>query len=476
MKNHFESKKIGVWGFGRVGKSVVTHLFSTGCQLTVLDTRTLSPEEKQFLANKNISLVTLQELPQFLADNDFVVPSPGIDLRPHTAYKHKWLSELDLFARSWHKPYIAITGTVGKTTVTHLLGQLLQKSGKRVTVGGNIGIAMLDLLSQHDSVDLAVLEVSSFQLELTMHFAPDLALWTNFHENHLDRHNTLQEYFDAKAAIMRHQHRGQHALVPLELAGKLFPGEVVEKYRSHPGLTNRHFFSITPPTPEQLAAIPDEATLFFIRDEQIFMSTPHRDATQSTLHKEHSIAQLTPELLEITFAQNWLAICAMLALQNISCTELTAWAPSLNVPAHRLEKVATIAGVDFYNDSKATTPQSTLAAVNKLSQRPVILFLGGLSKGIDRTNLVKLLPPQVKMVYCFGKEAPMLSALCATYGIPCKTYATLDDSFYAAAKGARAGDQLLFSPAGSSFDLFANYEARGICFKQLVQNYQKNAK
>ncbi len=462
MKKTFESKKIGVWGVGRVGKSVVNHLLSSGCQLTVLDNRTLSPEEKHFLDSNAITLTTPRDLTQFLTTNDLIVPSPGIDLRPYGVYKHKWLSELDLFAQSWHKPYIAITGTVGKTTITHLLGQLLQKSGKNVAVGGNIGTAMLDLLAQQDTVDLAVLEVSSFQLELTTQFAPDLALWTNFHENHLDRHNSLQEYFDAKAAILRHQRLEQQSLVPLALAHRLAQVPVVP----------RVYFSPTPPTAQELATVPLGATLFFIRDGQIFTSTLQENNEQRVLRDEHCITNLTPALLEITFAQNWLALCAVLALQNLSCSKLTSWTPQLTLPAHRLEKVATIAGVDFYNDSKATTPQSTLAAVHKLIQRPIMLFLGGLSKGIDRTDLIKLLPPQVKMVYCFGKEAPMLSALCATYNIPCQSYTTLDDAFYSATKEAHAGDQLLFSPAGSSFDLFANYEARGSYFKQLVQNYQ----
>ncbi|MDZ4154462.1 UDP-N-acetylmuramoyl-L-alanine--D-glutamate ligase, partial [Methylicorpusculum sp.] len=402
MKNNSAAKKIGVWGFGRVGKSVVSHLHAKGHQLAVLDNRTLSSEEKDYLAEKKIPLFSQQELAHFLADNDAIVPSPGIDLRAHAAYNHKWLSELDLFARAWHKPYIAITGTVGKTTVTHLLGQLLQQSGLRVAVGGNIGIAMLELVAQQETVDLAVLELSSFQLQRATVFTPDLALWTNFYANHLDQHSSEQEYFDAKATIMRHQHAGQQALVPLALAPRL-PAQLQGKI---------HFFSPTPPSEQELALLPAHAHLFFIRNQEILRCTLDNTGTQPTPPQERCIAHLTPDLLEITFAQNWLALCAMLDLQGLSCAKITTWAPSLNLPAHRLEKVATIAGVDFYNDSKATTPQSTLAAVKRLQGKPVTLFLGGLSKGIDRSAMIKQLQGQVKMVYCFGKEAAKLSTHC----------------------------------------------------------------
>ncbi len=467
MKNNLESKKtgikIGIWGFGRVGTSVVSHLHPQGYRLMVLDNRTLSPEEKQYLAKKQIPALGQQDLHRFLTENDRIVPSPGIDLRPHEAYKDKWLSELDLFAQVWHKPYIAITGSVGKTTVTHLLGHLLQKSGLRVANGGNIGLAMLNLIPQQDSVDCAVLEVSSFQLEWCRQFAPDLAIWTNFYPNHLDRHSSCQEYFDAKAVILKHQRAGQQALLPLALA---------EQLSSSP-TSKKHFFSLTPPTEQELASL--KVPLFFLRDTSVLCASATAGAKTSA-HTELVIAQLSPTVLEITFAQNWLVLCAALHLQGISCAALESWVSEVSLPAHRLEKVATSTGIDFYNDSKATTPQSTLAAVQKLSERPILLFLGGLSKGINRSDLIQALAHRVKTIYCFGKEAPQLAEFCKKYGILCEQFTTLDAAFSAATAQAQAGDQLLFSPAGSSFDLFANYEERGAYFKNLVLAYQQETK
>ena len=156
----------------------------------------------------------------FLAAHDQILVSAGIDLRPYEKFAHKFIGELDLFAQEWRKPFIAITGTVGKTTVTHILGTVLQHLGKKAVIGGNIGVGLCDLLETAQDAELAVVEVSSFQLELSKSFAADLAIWTNFSPNHLDRHGTLEAYRDAKNKIITMQRAGQKALVPITLAKK----------------------------------------------------------------------------------------------------------------------------------------------------------------------------------------------------------------------------------------------------------------
>ena len=127
--------------------------------------------------------------------------------------------------------------------------------------------------------------------------------------------------------------------------------------------------------------------------------------------------------------------------------------------------------VDFYNDSKATTTASTLAAVKKLYHRPLHLFLGGLSKGVDRTSFVAQLKDQVKYIYCFGKEAYMLHDMCNTYNIPSTPFATLTQAVEACIKKIEPHDCVLLSPAGSSYDLYNNFEHRGNHFKELILNY-----
>jgi UDP-N-acetylmuramoylalanine--D-glutamate ligase len=147
-----------------------------------------------------------------------------------------------------------------------------------------------------------------------------------------------------------------------------------------------------------------------------------------------------------------------------------------DLPLHRLEKVATIKGVDFYNDSKSTISASTLAAVTKIqhAHRPIILFLGGLSKGVDRSELVRNLAGKVNFIYCFGTEAAQLKGFCEMYNIPASAWEKLDDAFEALTLQMKPHDQVLFSPAGTSFDLFANYQERGDYFKKLVTHYHQS--
>ena len=175
----------------------------------------------------------------------------------------------------------------------------------------------------------------------------------------------------------------------------------------------------------------------------------------------------------ITPLQNWTIICCVLELLNIPLSAIDNALHTFKLPEHRLEKVATLNGIDFYNDSKSTTPEATLAAVEQLHNKPIILLLGGLSKGINREPLIKKLYNKVKMVICFGKEADSLNTLCTKYNVRSCALKDLKSSFEVAKKIGRNGDQILLSPAGSSFDLFKNYEARGKFFKLLVKQQQK---
>lgn len=219
------NKKIGIWGFGVVGKAAVNFLRNHTTTLSVMDKKILSAEERTFFAHTAIHFVqqTPAVIESFLQNNDLILVSPGIDLRPYVHHQHKCISELDLFSHFFKKPIIAITGTIGKTSTTSLLSSLLGNAGKRVALGGNIGTGMLELISQQEQVDCAVLELSSFQLEYSKTTAPDFVIWTNFYPNHLDRHSTVPDYFSAKMKSVAYQHANQQALLPLEfLEDELF--------------------------------------------------------------------------------------------------------------------------------------------------------------------------------------------------------------------------------------------------------------
>lgn len=444
------NKKIGIWGFGIVGKSVAHFLHRHHIHVQVMDRRLLTDQETTFLNERSIRYVNEQHRDQFFSEHDFIVVSAGIDLRPYTHFHYKCITELDLFSHFFSKPIIAITGTIGKTTLTTLLSNLLSSQGMHIATGGNIGLGLCDLIEHQHEIDYAVLEVSSFQLELSQTFAPDLAIWTNFHPNHLDRHSTLHDYFLAKTNIIRFQKTHQKALLPVEIIPTLTTINTVSE--------NSSFFSCTKPSKELFEQFSRHA-FFWIENDSVMTNN------KSEIVKLGSLDQLPAELFTDT-KLIIIATCSMLNISNTLLSKTIETKPSIE---HRLEKVATFNGVTFYNDSKATVPQATSAAINTLQSGSILLLLGGLSKGIDRKPFVEQLKNKTSYIFCFGAEANQLHQWCAEYTIPASAFSTLEEAFQACLKHAQSGDTILLSPGGSSFDLFENYQQRGERFKQLVK-------
>lgn len=445
------NKKIGIWGLGIVGTSAVRYFHAKGADIQVLDRRMPSADERAFLAAHNAAFFGQENLLQFLEHNDAILPSCGIDLRPYEQFAHKWLSELDLFAQECTKPIIAITGSVGKTTVTHLLSTLLAANNKKIFTGGNIGVGLLESIAQANAADIVVLEASSFQLERCRSFAPAVAICTNIHANHLDRHGSMQAYVQAKLNILTHQNKQDNILFPLAQFD-LIPQSICA---ARPIC----FFTVEIPHESDLKKLGDFHTLYFLHNSKLMMSYQTK-TTQIIDFKA---------IPAVTYAQNIVILAATLHMLGVSLETFTATLQMQEIPEHRLEKVATINSVDFYNDSKATIPESTLAAIDKIKDRPIVLFLGGVSKGIDRSELVKILSCKVRFIYCFGKEAEQLKTFCDAYNIPASACATLDDAFTTLPALMQPQDQVLFSPSGASFDLFADYKERGEYFKKLVK-------
>lgn len=446
-------KNIGIWGFGIVGKSAAAYLHSLNNHIEILDKRELTAEEQENLKNMGACWTQQQDTATteaFLARNDYIIVSPGVDTRTYTQFAEKFIAELDLFQTAYKKPIVAITGSVGKTTITHLLAHIIRSYSPTWWMGGNIGTSMLDALAIQEKTDGAILELSSFQLDQCQSFAPDMAIITNIHPNHLDRHGSFEQYTQAKAKIFTHQNEEQSALIPLALKSTLD----IEKQAS-----SIHFFSLVKPQPETLKTLSNKSILFYIDNGCI---KAYNDGTIITLVD-------IKKLPTISFLENWLIICAVLFISQLPVDNLPEIIANISLPEHRLEYVATISNIDFYNDSKGTTTAATLAAVEKLKNRPIILILGGLGKGVDRSPFIKQLKDSVKAIVCFGDERESLGAACQTNNIPCSIATTLDQAVNTCLSFAQKNDQILFSPAGTSFDMFKNYEERGAYFKELVK-------
>lgn len=438
-------KKIGIWGFGAVGRSALAYFAQQGAMCTVLDKRTLSNDEQQLLAKYNATYFSEKKIDDFFSHNDFIFASPGIDINPHKHLAH-FVCELDIFAPTWNKQIIAITGTVGKTSTTTLLGKLLQKT-LRIAVGGNIGTPMLNFLDQKNNFDYALLELSSWQLEHAQPFAPDVAIWTNFSPNHLDRHHTMEAYFNAKLQIMLHQTARQTTIVPVSLYDRIMPLNLTAKKIWIDDTNNNHTLKL---------ATHDK--LLYIENNSVAIKSSNNTIILGDINT----------LPHCTYMQNMLIAAAVLHTLHMPFELLTQIDIAIE---HRLEMVARKKNVTFYNDSKATVPESTLAALAQFKNNNVILFLGGLSKGVDRTDLVRALPAHIKKVICFGSEAQALRATCTKNNIASIAFDTLKDAFDHATHIAHQNDIILLSPSGSSYDLYADYAERGRHFKQLVHEY-----
>ncbi len=491
--------KVGIIGFGVVGKSVLSFLrdkkihqacrqqdslpakLVMQCQhIAVWDKRVLDSNELELLGASSAVFVdgSSLDLAVFIQSNDFVVASPGIDLGPYQMFAHKIVTELDFFSAFFCKPVLAITGSAGKTTITKLLGSLANlvaintpcnsEGGTdggvscRVAMGGNVGIGMLDLISKQDEIDVAIIELSSFQLEFNAHFTPIVAIYTNVYPNHLDRHKTLDGYWQAKASMIRLEQSPRVIIASHDLlqgqASSLIIDDLVK---------TRSRIIVTTDQPANLVdvSLPTFDALY-MHDTQVILATYHDGiCTKKHVLIEHIM------LPTITFVANWLQVVAGLyalgfAIEQLPAMLLKAQSEKL-LPefAHRVRHCATVRGVDFYDDSKSTIAQATLAAANRLAllQRPIIIIVGGLGKGIDRSWLMDAFAniPQIKKVFCFGPESHQF--------VGAEACATLADVVSAVASSMTPGDIVLFSPSGTSFDFFKNYEHRGQVFEQLVQ-------
>jgi UDP-N-acetylmuramoylalanine--D-glutamate ligase len=410
----FDGKTIGVWGVGVGGRALVDFLAQRSHKYVVFD------ERAQLDVPEHCVVHTLD---QFFALSDIVIPSAGIDTSVVGEYAHKCVAELDFFYAHVHKPIVAITGTLGKTTVTTMVARALEYAGYRVLVGGNIGVGLCSLIDQQDACDFIVLEVSSFQLELCARFAPHVALWTNFYPNHLDRHKTVAAYFNAKCAIVRNQKKDDYALIPRSLVGDIAPycrGKVCEI----------------------ASCISDIACVH-----------------------NHAVVYEQSGMID-GVEENWCSVAAVLQVLGVDSMALRGSQGC--VLEHRMEKVRVVNDITFINDSKATVSQATLSAVTRLSGMPVVLLLGGLSKGVSREGLFSALSGKVESVVCFGAESDELMMLAQRYEIACEKAATFVDAVNMGYVRGRPGGCVLLSPGGSSFDMFADYQERGRVFKACV--------
>lgn len=382
-------------------------------------------------------------------DADLVVVNPAVpDDSPFLALARAagvpLETEINLFFKLCPAPIVGVTGSNGKSTAASLAAHLLGAGPRRVWLGGNIGRSLLEELSDIRPEDLVVLELSSFQLERLepTGLSPAVAIVLNLRPNHLDRHGTMERYARAKQPILRHQRPGDAALLNADCP-------IVSTWAAI-GAGRKLFFSTQAPV-QRGAWLDGDQALWRDGGEPL----PLFRRSDLALRGRHNAA-------------NALAAAGAAVLCGVAPRAIAPRLVTFRALEHRLEFVRTLDGVDYYNDSKATTPEAAIAGLEAFDE-PVILIAGGYDKHVPLDEFGRVVARRAKAAVLLGATAGQISeAIAAAGGASTRLVASLAEAVATARRLAAPGDVVLLSPGCASYDMFANYEQRGALFKQLV--------
>lgn len=424
------NKSIIVVGMGLTGLSCVRFLLTKGAKVIAMDSRselTIRLEVPLFLGEFDTTK---------LSQADLIVLSPGVDLNTPAIQKAVELGvgvigDIELFAQFNTCPVIAITGSNGKSTVTHLVTEMCKAAGKKVVMGGNIGVPALDLLEQ--SADVIVLELSSFQLETTYSLKPLVATVLNITADHLDRHGDLASYQQIKLRVYKHCefivcNRDDKLSYPVNSKATISYG----LSQSNTGFSWDN----------------DNATILL--DGKIFL-----DSKSCLLVGAHNMLNIQ-------------AAAALVKVFGIDDDSIRQGAQQFGGLPHRCQTVSIFNHVRWVNDSKATNIGATLAAINGLASHikgKLILIAGGEGKGADFSVMAECLTQSVGLLITLGKDGDKIACLHPNN----VTVQTIQEAVLVAAQHSKAGDIVMLSPACASLDMFVSYQQRGDCFAQAVQ-------
>ena len=441
------SEIVAVVGMGQTGLSVARYLRSRQQKFMMLDTRPSPPNLETF--QKEFPDVVCELGPlnaETLKSVSKIVLSPGVDIKEPAiqqaiAGNVPVVGDIQIFVSEVSSPIIAITGSNGKSTVTALVGAMLQQAGKNAAIAGNIGVPVLDLLRQNNEFDYFVLELSSFQLETVDRLNAEVAVILNISEDHMDRYASLKDYYQAKQRIF-------------------FGAKSIVVNRADP-LTQ-------PPVRQGLVVV------------SFGLDKP--DLNQFGViatHDDRFLAQGLTKLMPISTLKirgshntaNALAALAIGKLLQLSFDDMVQTLQTFRGLPHRCEWIRTLDRVDYINDSKGTNVGATLAAIKGLADasHKIILIAGGEGKGADFSSLAPAFSQCLRALIAIGRDAEQLLTIAKRAGIEWLQALTLKEAVSEARRRAQSGDIVLLSPACASFDMFKNYIDRGEQFVAAVE-------
>src|SRR5271165_3910136 len=446
------NRRVLVVGLGKSGVASALFLKSRGARVTVSDSK---PEvelrsEILVLLEHGIAVETGGHGDRTFRGQDLIVVSPGVPFDAPLLVQARSLGEpvigeVELAAQFLPGPIVATTGANGKTTTTSLAGEILAAGKFPTLVGGNIGTPAITFADRATPNTWVVLEVSSFQLETIVHFRPRIAVVLNITPDHLDRHKTFANYVNAKARIFENQRPEDFSVLNADDA-----------------------------TTAQLAERTRAQVIWFSRKKEVEKGALVRDAR--IFFRDGSSEREIMPVAEIPLKgahnlENVLAGISIGCLAGCEPGQIREVVRHFKAVEHRLEFVAKIGGVDYYNDSKATNVDATIKALESFPAN-IHLILGGKDKGSDYTVLNDLLRQRVKRVYTIGAAAAKIESQIRD-AVEIEPSETLDNALRRASKAAQPGDIVLLAPACASFDQFQSYEHRGRVFKEVVHALAK---
>lgn len=465
MENPWKRKRIIVIGAARQGLALARYLAQHGAAVVLNDRRTPAAlqEEMASLAKFKIEWVTGEHPLSILEPRpDLVCVSGGVPLdNPIVAAARKnqirISNDTQIFMEAVPGRSIGITGSAGKTTTTTLVGRIAQRgsSGKygRVWLGGNIGDPLINYVDEMQPSDLSILEISSFQAEL-MRSSPNVAAILNLTPNHLDRHGSMAHYIAAKAHVIHYQVTDDFAIL-----GRDDPEawNLAEQVRA-----NLLSFGFSRLPQGSSGSYVDETGKFYLRQRGQLVRLPVEDVIE--LRGDHN-------------RLNVLAACTIAHAAGFSPQEMREGIKGFRGVPHRIEFVRSWRGAQWYNDSIATAPERTLAAIRSFSG-PLILLLGGRDKDLPWEDLAKVIHQRVDHVILFGEAAEKIEAALGARQPGQRPFSQtrvekLQQAVSAAARLAQPGHVVLLSPGGTSYDEFKDFEERGERFKEWVNEFSE---
>lgn len=446
-----KAQKILVVGLGQSGLAAAQFLLKQGAMVTVTDIQEEAKLKKaaSILKQQGVRLeLGEHRVPSFL-ESDLIILSPGVpkEITPLRKAKEKGipiLSEVELAYRFCKGNIIAVTGSNGKTTTVSLLGEMLKRAGYRVEVAGNIGKPFIDLV-KIPRTHYYVIELSSFQLETIEQFRPNISILLNITPDHLDRYSSFSAYAQAKKRIFENQDKSDIAILNADDPASI---SIIQELNLKKILFSRK---------KQLE------NGIYIRGGRIL-------ARIKAIEKE-IIPVKEIGIKGIHNLENIMAASAVGLLCDIALDQMREVFSRFKGLEHRLEKVVTIQGVTFYNDSKATNIDAVSKALQSF-ECPIILLMGGRDKGGDFASLRQLIKGKVKLLILIGEASGKIASSLSGV-VPIRCCRTFSEAIEIGFSDAEQKDVFLLSPGCTSFDMFENFEERGNHFKQEVINFKR---